>query len=311
MEDKLTKKKEQEISATKSDAIAGALSSLYKKALNEEDLQTQREEASYYRKLARPRSVKYLELVSEEMRITERLGALYRQLEEHNAATAAAGDKPRVPIASDGDKPQAPTAWEQADAKKLQQTETQQSESPEWWQEDVKPLHTEETIQKEEAPLKEGTTSSIVEEAIQTQIEEQTTTPEWWQTDVQKMQQEETVDNSAILAEIAQLKAELADVRAALEVEMPVGHGRLGMIYCLDKEGKLIDLGAIAGPGTPFGSVEELLNMTKPQTEQEKRQWIKGNDAYWSVNGDCLVVEIYLTAICVVFDDGSVKCYRD
>lgn len=119
------------------------------------------------------------------------------------------------------------------------------------------------------------------------------------------------MDNSAILEEIAQLKAELAGVRTALEAEMPVGHGRLGMIYCSDKEGKLIDLGAISGPGTPFQSVDELLQQTNPRTEQEKQQWIKGNDAFWDVRGECLVVEIYLTAICVVFDDGSVKCYRD
>ena len=294
------------MSKAKNDAIASALSSIYKKALNEEDLQTQREDASYYRKLARPRSVKYLELVSEEMRITERLNILYRQLGAQGGVAASDVEKQQI---SDGCVQDDMKMSQLAEVQ--QQTESQQSEKPEWWQEDVKPLHTDETIQKNEVPASDWTKSEVVEEAVQKPTEEQLAMQEWWQTDVQKMQQEETVDNSAILAEIAQLKAELADVRTALEVEMPVGHGRLGMIYCLDKEGKLIDLGAIAGPGTPFGSVEELLNQTKPQTEQEKQQWIKGNNAYRDVNGECLVVEIYLTAICVVFDDGSVKCYRD
>lgn len=326
MQDKLTEKKTNEQSETKNDGVARALSSLYKSALKEEDLQVQREDASYYRKLARPRSEKYLELMSREMQIAERLGELYRQLEENGGSvTATAGNGPKVPGSSDTTGAGQETKATQASdvVTSSENTENPQA-ATEWWQEDVKPLRAENAesgkMSGQDIPDGKAPTEILQAERNgqteqETQIEQEAAQPqtkEWWQEDVQRKQQkEEIVDNSAILAEIAQLKAELVDVRTALEAEMPVGHGRLGMIYPLDKEGRLINLGAIAAPGTPFNSVDELLNQVKPQTEQEKRQWEKGNAAYWDVRGECLVVEIYLTAICVVFEDGSVKSYRD
>lgn len=306
MEDKLKKKKTEQMEETQNNAIANALSSIYRSALNEEDLQTQREDSTYYRKLARPRSVKYLELLSKEMQIAERLAELYELLDKCGR-TASAGERPKPPI-GDG---------------QVQEGKAQQAAMPEWWQADVKPLQADYDIPEDgnsgidwlksdgDDERTEDKTEEVQIEELQQTTEEQPQTQEWWQADVQKVQQEETFDNSAILEEIAQLKAELEEVRKAVEAEMPVGHGRLGMIYRSDKEGKLIGLGAIPGPGIPFHSPEELLEQRQPQTEQEKQQWLKGNDVYMEVRGECLVVEIYLTAICVVFDDGSVKCYRD
>lgn len=119
-------------------------------------------------------------------------------------------------------------------------------------------------------------------------------------------------DIEDIAREMSQIEREIMELGKALEREAPICSKRLGFIYSGLKEQELINRGVISAPGTPYFSVEGLLDQVKPQTEHEEKQWKTGNQAYHENDSETLlIVEIYWAAVCVVWEDGSVKCYQD
>lgn len=146
---------------------------------------------------------------------------------------------------------------------------------------------------------------------------EQETEKGWWEAAKEvSAEPEQVIDNSQteeeINREMERIQQELEELDRALNEEMPICSRRLGMIYCSLKEETLINQGIISGPGRPYFSLPDLYEQVQAKTEREKKQWKTGDQAYhenWSES--MLIVEIYLMAVCVVWDDGSVKCYRD
>ncbi len=95
----------------------------------------------------------------------------------------------------------------------------------------------------------------------------------------------------------------------AFMAQLPVPDKCISMIWNGVNEHILLKYGVIGCPGTAFNSPEELLEITKPRSEQEERQILKGNDAYqmyWQQCGEnLLITEIYMDVICVVLMDGN------
>lgn len=232
-------------------------------ALNRQTETTPREklaDASYYRALARPRSEKYLRLISRQIQIAERLNELY-DLQQGVGVTKSSGDM------DGGNK-------------------------------------IPESGAVTDAAQQESASDSVKQNAMldSTKMEtEGNETPE-------QESQERTRD--AIAEEIARLKEELAWVQKEAEIEMPIGHGRLGFLYRSDKENRLLNMGVISSQGTAYANQDELLERLPIQSEQEKKGWISGDLILKKNWSQCLVVEVYPTVICVVYEDGSVKNYR-
>ena len=290
---------EQKQSATKSrDAQETVLNSNIGKALggiNKTDnafVETQQiSDMSFIRKLSRPRSQRYIELLKREMEVSGRLSELYKQLEQKGDKLTAEErqvlETKNIPIAE----------WFAEDIQPIPDSDVLTKEK-EWWEEDVQPEH------REDIELQQGKDR---QEEVPSQKKE------WWQQEVTLQSKEETFVDDSLLVEIQALRKELVEIKQALEEELPIGKDRLGIIWRSDKWAKLNSIGAFEGvkPGGTFQTVDELLKLADPESEREARQWIKGNNAYKEVNGECLLVEIYLPRVCVVFEDGSVRCYRD
>lgn len=247
-------------------------------------------DASFIRKLSRPRSQRYIELLKREMEVSGRLSELYKQLEQKGDKLTAEErqvlETKNIPIAE----------WFAEDIQPIADSDTLTKEK-EWWEEDVQPEH------REDIELQQGEKRQEVPSQKK----------EWWQQDVVLQNKEEAFVDDSVLAEIQALRKELVEIKQALEEELPIGKERLGIIWRSDKRDKLNSIGAFEGvkPGGTFRTVDELLKLADPESEREARQWMKGNDAYHEVNGECLLVEIYLPTVCVIFEDGSVRCYRD
>lgn len=111
------------------------------------------------------------------------------------------------------------------------------------------------------------------------------------------------------LAERKQKREEMAEqLRTAMhefEAQLPAPDKLIGMVWPDMNTDILIRYGVIPCPGFAYTSPEELLEQVQPSSEQEERQWLKGNEAahtYW--DNELLIVEIYMEAVCVVFKDG-------
>ena len=116
--------------------------------------------------------------------------------------------------------------------------------------------------------------------------------------------------SNPVAEEIARLQAELAQVQKETELEMPIGHGCLGLLYRSDNEKRLMDMEVIFCAGKHYENPEELLEGLPVLSEQIAQQWLKGDSLLTQNWEQCLVVEVYPTVICVVYEDGSVKNYR-
>lgn len=233
--------------------------------------QQAKEEEEIIQILSKPRSKKYIELVKKSIQMTQRLSELEARKKELIGKPEQEIEKKR---------------WE---VEKEAQENSEQETEKGWWE---------------------------VEKEVQ-ENPEQETEKGWWEvTKEVSVESEQTIDNSQIEEEInremERIQQELEELDRALNEEMPICSRRLGMIYCSLKEETLINQGIISGPGRPYFSLPDLYEQVQAKTEREKKQWKTGDQAYhenWSES--MLIVEIYLMAVCVVWDDGSVKCYRD
>ncbi len=136
----------------------------------------------------------------------------------------------------------------------------------------------------------------------------------WWETPKEASETPalDTAHIEEIDEEMSQIQQEIIELGKMLERETPICSKRLGFIYSTGKEQELISRGIISAPGEPYSSLPELFDQVQPQTEHEKNQWKTANQAYdENCSETLLVVEIYWAAVCVVWDDGSVKCYQD
>lgn len=108
------------------------------------------------------------------------------------------------------------------------------------------------------------------------------------------------------------MKQQLAEYQEQLERELPVTSGRIGLIYPSTKEQKLIRYGVIAAAGNSYDSPAELLRQVQPKNQQEEKQWLEGDKVYHAhANENLLDVEIYLYAVCIIYEDGTSKVFRD
>jgi len=240
---------------------AEAMAALYRNKKTEVAESGKNAAASYYRRLARPRSKKYLTLMAQQIQISNRLNEL-NGLQQGVGITKSNGV-----IGEGNNVPEQGAAPDVAGQENVSDS--------------VKQNGMPDSTKKEN------------EERMKAETEKQ----------VQA--------RDAIAEEIARLKEELAWIQKEAEIEMPIGHGRLGFIYGSDKENRLLDMGVIGWQGKPYSNETEMLENVGAVTEQEKKQWIKADAIFLQSWSRCLVVEVYLTVICVVCEDGSVVSYRD
>ena len=126
--------------------------------------------------------------------------------------------------------------------------------------------------------------------------------------DKQNKQQEQREE---LEAQYQKLQVLLEESREALKAQLPISSGLVGLIYPSDKQAKLMNYGVIAAPGNAYHSPQELLEQVKPKSEQEEKQWLKGNNCYKEYYSDTLLdIEVYLFAICVVYEDGPCKVIK-
>lgn len=252
--------------------------------------QQSREEEEIFQILSKPRSKKYIELVKKNIQLNQRLRELEARKQELPQKTAQETE----------------TGW--WEAKEEAPAEPEQESEKGWWE------------AKEEASAEPEQESEMGWWKVKKEAPaepKQESEKGWWEVKEEaSAEPEQAFDNSQIEEEIeremAQIQQEIEELGRELAQEMPMCSRGLGFIYSLLKQQELINQGVISAPGTPFFSLPQLLDLVQAQTEQEKKQWTTGNQAYHDNYGESLlVVEIYLSAVCVVWDDGSVKCYRD
>lgn len=168
--------------------------------------------------------------------------------------------------------------------------------------------HEQETVKAEEAEV----------------VKPEPATPKkkWWEeelpdmTEIVKAQEAKRLElqrqKEQMEEQYQAMKQQLAEYRKLLEQELPVTSGMLGFIYPSTKEQKLLQYGVIAAPGNSYDSPAELLEQVKPRSAQEEKQWIEGDKLYHSNYSDSLLdVEIYMYAVCVIYEDGTSKVFRD
>ncbi|MDD6136710.1 MAG: hypothetical protein PUB54_05995 [Lachnospiraceae bacterium] len=168
------------------------------------------------------------------------------------------------------------------------------SQSKEWWEEEKIPVETT------------GEESDWTRESVDlTEITER----------AKQKKKELQAKKEELEREYQELAQKLEESKKELERELPVGDGRLGMIYPSCYEQKLLDYGVIAVPGSPYFSQKDLLDQVKPKSKQEEKQWCKGNEYYhlhvYERKENVLLIEIYMFAICVVYEQGTTVLYRD
>ena len=92
--------------------------------------------------------------------------------------------------------------------------------------------------------------------------------------------------------------------------QLPVADRCFHLLWPDEHTPILMRKGVIDDPGSTFHSEEELIELSRPQTEEEKIQISKGFHAYQKYAGinraNLLVVEVYIDAVCVVFTNGEV-----
>ncbi len=274
--------KEKEMKSKEYNAVGRALAALSGDNRDENTTESFGQDASYFRRLSRPRSRKYMEAVARYIELTERLRVL-------NAGGGNSLDGGQDNPAADNREAVDTVAVEAAEVVEEMMS---QAAPVEWWQQDLESLKAEAV--------------SVVQEDCQAE-EQREMSQEWWTQEVKLNAVKQ--DNSAVLAEIRQLKAELAQVKAAIEEELPVGSGFVGYIYDSTKEATMLQWGIDTSLGRTYCSDAELVQGA--QSEKEVQQWIKGDRTYNRYRDTCVFVEVFMEAVCVVYPDGSVKTNRD
>ena len=88
--------------------------------------------------------------------------------------------------------------------------------------------------------------------------------------------------------------------------QLPAPDKLVGMIYPDWSIELLMKYGVIACPGTSYETPQELIEQVQPRSEQEERQWLKGDEVYRTHFCDeLLLVEIYMEVVCVVYKGGN------
>jgi len=105
-----------------------------------------------------------------------------------------------------------------------------------------------------------------------------------------------------------ELVVQFKEAQKAFQEQLPIPEKCLGLIYPDWNTDILLKYGIIACPGNKFSTPEELIAQVQPRTQEEERQWLKGNDAYQMYFcEELLLVEIYRDVVCVVYKGGNVK----
>lgn len=246
----------------------------------------------YYELLKKPRSKRYLELIAQQVQLSDDMEELAIQIRQLEDALDETGESVEE---SSENAEEASGSGEWWETEEEDEEEAASTEEKAWWEED--------------SPVTETETESgndWIQETIDlSQIKAK----------AEQKKKELQAKKEELERQYQELAQKLEESKKELEQELPVGNGRLGMIYPSYSEQKLLDYGVIAVPGTPFFSQKDLLDQVQPKTEQEEKQWCKGNEYYHlHVNQrreNVLVVEIYLFAICVVYEQGTTVVYRD
>lgn len=119
----------------------------------------------------------------------------------------------------------------------------------------------------------------------------------------------------------AALEEELRVATEKFIAQLPAPEVRIGAVWPDCNTYALLKYGIIGCPGSAYHSPEELIRHVQPRSEQEERQWLRGDGAFQvrmeyeaqcerrgkplPENEKLFIVEIYMDAICVVYKDGS------
>ena len=273
------------------DKVAKAMEALNRRK------QQEKEDEEFYQMLSKPRSKKYVSLVMKQQQLAARLGELKAS---ERAAHQEAGQFVEQETPEDVKETRREITEE---IPEKPETASEPEKPKAWWETSEETSAKPEAATTQEKPKEWWETSSV-----------QDTREKWWDIKEDTLVKEPAVtyDEDKINEEIAQIERELEELAREIEEEFPMSTRQLGVIYWSHKQDRLINMGVISAPGTPYFSLEDLYGQVQPRSEQEKKQWAKGDSViHEDISDSLLIVEIYLTAVCAVNDDGSVRCYRD
>lgn len=266
-----------------------------------EDIKNREIPKDYYEILRKPRSERYLQLVQEQMQISADMDVVAGAIQEveevletlmsENSTQKSSEEVIEISqetIQLNEETASTTKAWWEEDAKE----ETQERLLPkEWWEQEIVSV-------KKSAP--EWTTQNIDLSEVHAKRE--------------RKRKELEAKKERLQKEYEALGERLEERKKQIESEVPV-NGKLGMIYCSEYESTLMNYGFIAVPGSPFFSEKDLLEQVQPQSEQEEKQWCAGNRYYLLHSEErkepVLAVEVYMYAICIVYQDGHTRVYED
>jgi len=115
-------------------------------------------------------------------------------------------------------------------------------------------------------------------------------------------------ERNRLEAELDCLEWELKQQQKQLYEKLPKGDPYLGSVFLTENKAELLRRGFISG-GVPYEDVEELLQICNAVSEQECRM-LAWADAALREFPSPFVVEVYLHAVCKVFEDGSTQLIR-
>lgn len=272
------------------------------------------------RQLVKPRSREYIDLVQKNVQIMGEIEECRKQLGAMNGSGGGPGNKSQIKSGSSntGKNPggvSSPSIGEiiddivvvTEDAETTSMEVSQQIEEtvvqiPEWLKEKPKtksaPIKSA-TSQQENVQVSTVSSDWMSDKSLTTRKK----TESWMDmtvagTKTQKQELEERLNK---------LEQELARNSELLKAMAPVGSRMLGLLYMDDKISDLKRKGVITSDGRPYFSPEDLINKTSPDSKQEEKSWLKGDEV---LNEVCLNVEVYLYAVCEIMKDGSVRVYR-
>lgn len=173
--------------------------------------------------------------------------------------------------------------------------------------------------QLEQTEKKIETLEKAMEQAVE---QPQTQKKSWWEEglpDMAETGQAQEIRNLELQRQKEELetqyqamKQQLAEYQEQFERQLPVTSGMLGLIYPSTKEQKLLRYGVIVTSGNSYDSPAELLEQVRPRDQQEEKQWLEGDKVYHAYYSESLLdVEIYMYAVCIVYEDGTSKVFRD
>lgn len=155
-------------------------------------------------------------------------------------------------------------------------------------------------VQKQSQPIQEEQVKEVKQE-----------TKSIWSESLVNTKVDNKEQEKIIQEKLIQARKEMEAIKEQIAAMRPKVSGFLGYIHDGDKTEELIRRGIIAGEGQSYEGQKQLLDIVDKNrvSEEADKQWIKA-DAIFNEVYDYICMEVYMDAICAIYEDGSVDVYR-